>query len=93
MYESTTVVNQVHLMRKLIAALLEDAKSATEHISTFNGQLNQLQDVGLQIFDKMKAIFLLMMLPESWEVLVVSQIVQALLLMELRGAILNEEIC
>ena len=68
------VVNQVHLMRRLIAALLEDAKSATEHISTFNGQLNQLHDVGfLQIFhDKMKAIFLLMSLPEPWEPLVVS---------------------
>ena len=47
-------------MRRLIAARLEDVKFAAEHISTFNGLLNQLQDVGLQIFDdKMKAIFLL----------------------------------
>ena len=61
MYESTTTVNQVQLMGRVIAAQLEDAKSAAEHISTFNGLLNQLQDVGLQIFDdKMKAIFLLM---------------------------------
>ena len=73
MYESTTAVNQVHLMRRLIAARLEDAKSAAKHISTFNGLLNQLQHVGLQIFDnKIKAIFLLMMLPKTWETLVVS---------------------
>ena len=49
--ESTTAVNQVHLMRILIIALLEDAKPAVEHISTFNGLFNQLQDEGLQIFD------------------------------------------
>ena len=47
MYESTTTVNQVQLMGRVIAAQLEDAKSAAEHISTFNGLLNQLQDVGL----------------------------------------------
>ena len=39
MYESTTVVNQGNLMRRLIVAQLEDAKSAEEHISTFNGLL------------------------------------------------------
>ena len=68
MYERTTLVNQVHLMRRLMAAHFEDAKCIAEHISTFNGLLNQLQDVGLQIFDdKMKAIFLLMTLLETWE--------------------------
>ena len=84
MYKSTTAVNQACMMRRLIAAWLEDAKFSSEHISTFNDLLNQLQDVGLQIFDdKMKAIFLLMTLPETREALVVhSQIVQALHLMD-----------
>ena len=72
MYESTTAVNEVHLMRGLIVARLEDAKTVAEHISTFNGLLNQLQDLGLQIFnDKIKAIFLLMTLSETWAALVV----------------------
>ena len=73
MYESTTTVNQVHLTRRLMVAGLEDAKFAAEHISTFNLLLNQLQYVGLQIFNnKMKAIFLLTILPETWEALIVS---------------------
>ena len=47
--------------------------SAVEHISTFNGLLNQLQDLGLQIFkDKIQEIFLLMTLSETWVALVVS---------------------
>ena len=55
-----------------MAARLEDVKSIGEHISTFNGLLNQLQDLGLQIFnDKIKAIFLLMTLSETWAALVV----------------------
>ena len=54
------------------SAGLKDVKSAAKHISTFNGLLNQLQDLGLQIFnDKIKAIFLLMTLSETWAALVV----------------------
>ena len=68
MYKWTTLVNQVHLMRRLMVARLDDAKFAVEHISTFNGLLNQLQNMGLQIFDdKMKSYFLLMTLLEIWE--------------------------
>ena len=94
MYESTTAVNQVHLMRRLIAARLEDAKSAAKHISTFNGLLNQLEDVEWRIFDdKMKAIFLLMTLLKTWEALVVSLSNSTSLTFDrVRGEILNEEI-
>ena len=91
-YESTTAMNQVQLMRRLIVARLEDATSAAERISTFNGLRNQLQDVELQIFDnKMKAIFLLMILLETCEALVVSLSSNASLTFDgVKGAILNE---
>ena len=46
MYKWTTLVNQVHLMRGLFTTQLEDVESTTEHISTFNDLINQLQDVG-----------------------------------------------
>ena len=73
MYETTTPVNQVHLMHKLVSMQLDEAKSAVEHLSLFTGTLSQLQDSGLPLFDdKLKAIFLLMTLPDSWETLVVS---------------------
>ena len=71
-YEITTPVNQVHLMRKLVSLQLDEPKSAAKHLSLFTGTSSQLQDSGLSSFDdKLKAIFLLMTLPDSWETLVV----------------------
>jgi len=93
-YEITTHVNQVHLMRKLITMQLDESKSAAEHISVFTSTLSQLQDSGLSPFDdKLKAIFLLMMLPDSWKTLVVSLSNNPNLTFDgVRGSILNEEI-
>ena len=93
-YENTTPVNQVHLMRKLVGMQLDESKSAAEHLSLFTGTLSQLQDSGLPAFDdKLKAIFLLMTLPDSWETLVVSLSNNPNLTFDgVRGSILNEEI-
>lgn len=93
-YENTTPVNQVHLMRKLVNMQLDDSKSASEHLSAFTSVLSQLQDSGLQSFDdKLKAILLLMTLPDTWETLVVSLSNSSSLTYDgVRGSILNEEI-
>ncbi|MCO5595452.1 hypothetical protein L7F22_049495 [Adiantum nelumboides] len=73
-YENTTPINQVHLMRKLVSLELDESKSISDHLNAFGGILSQLKDSSLQAFedDKLKAIFLLMTLPDSWEALVVS---------------------
>ncbi|MCO5568519.1 hypothetical protein L7F22_022218 [Adiantum nelumboides] len=73
-YENTTPVNQVHLMRKLVSVELDESKSVSDHLNAFGGILSQLKESGLQAFkdDKLKAIFLLMTLPDPWEALVVS---------------------
>ena len=66
-YENTTPLNQVHLMRKPMRMQLDDSENAIEHLSSFTGVLSQLQDCGLLAFDdKLKAIFLLMTLLDSW---------------------------
>ncbi|MCO5614532.1 hypothetical protein L7F22_068815 [Adiantum nelumboides] len=93
-HENTTPVNQVHLMRKLMRMQLEDSENAMEHLSSFSGVLSQLQDSGLPPFDdKLKAIILLMTLPDSWETLVVSVSNNPNLTFDgVRGSILNEEI-
>ncbi|MCO5580964.1 hypothetical protein L7F22_034839 [Adiantum nelumboides] len=74
-YENTTPINQVHLKRKLVGMQLDESKSAAEHLSLFTSILSQLQDSGLlpldDKHDKLKAIFLLTTLPDSWETLVV----------------------
>ncbi|MCO5608620.1 hypothetical protein L7F22_062833 [Adiantum nelumboides] len=92
--KKTTPINQVHLMRKLVGMQLDESKSAGEHLSLFTGILSQLQDSGLPSFDdKLKAIFLLMTLPDSWETLVVSLSNNPNLTFDgVRGSILNEEI-
>ena len=93
-YENTTPVNQVHLMRKLMRMQLDDSENALEHLSAFTGVLSQLQDSGLPPFDdKLKAIILLMTLPDSWETLVVSVSNNPNLTFDgVRDSILNEEI-
>ncbi|MCO5570696.1 hypothetical protein L7F22_024423 [Adiantum nelumboides] len=73
---------------------LDESKSAAEHLSLFTGTLSQLQDSGLPPFDdKLKAIFLLMTLPDSWETLVVPLSNNPNLTFDgVKGSILNEEI-
>ncbi|KAH7438914.1 hypothetical protein KP509_04G036700 [Ceratopteris richardii] len=73
---------------------LDECKPASEHLNAFTSILSQLQDAGLPPFDpKLKAIFLLMTLPDSWEALVVSLSNNPHLTFDgVRGSILNEEI-
>ncbi|MCO5560027.1 hypothetical protein L7F22_013633 [Adiantum nelumboides] len=81
-------------MRKLVGMQLDESKSVAEHLSLFTSILSQLQDSGLPPFDdKLKAIFLLMTLPDFWETLVVSLSNNPNLTFDgVRGSILNEEI-
>ncbi|KAH7439944.1 hypothetical protein KP509_04G083400 [Ceratopteris richardii] len=79
---------------ELVCMQLDESKSTAEHLSSFTGTLSQLQDSELPPFDdKLKAIFLLMTLPDSWETLVVSLSNSPSLTFDgVRGSILNEEI-
>ena len=71
-YEITIPLKQVHLMCKLVCMYLTESKSATNPLFAFRGILSQLQDSRLPLFDdKLKALFLLMTLPDLWEKLVV----------------------
>ena len=65
-YENSLPVNQVHLMRTHVGMQLDKPKSAVEHLSLFTCTLSQLQDSRMAPFDdKLKAIFVLMTLPDS----------------------------
>ncbi|KAH7416413.1 hypothetical protein KP509_14G090400 [Ceratopteris richardii] len=79
---------------ELVYMQFDESKSAVEHLSSFTGTLSQLQDSRLPPFDdKLKAIFLLMTLPDSWKTLVVSLSNSPNLTFDaIRGSILNEEI-
>ena len=52
---------------------MEESKSAAEHIALFSSILSQVQDSGLHACDdKLKDVFLLKTLLDSWKTLVVS---------------------
>ena len=84
-YESTTAVNQAHLMRRLNTRTHFSIQWSTQ--STSRCRIANLQW-------QMNAFVLLMRLPETWEALEVSLSNSASLTFDgVRGAILNEEIC
>jgi hypothetical protein len=49
-----------------------DEDSVTEHLSTFNTVVSQLLSIYINISDEYKCISLLLALPDSWDILVVS---------------------
>ena len=50
----------------------KDGDSVTEHLSNFQGLLNELFTMKLELDDEVQALLLLSSLPDSWETLVVS---------------------
>ena len=50
----------------------KDGNSFTEHLSNFQGLLNELSTMKLKLDDEVQALLLLSSLPNSWKTLVVS---------------------
>ena len=50
----------------------KDGNSVTEHLSNFQGLLNELFTMKLELDDEVQALLLLSSLPNTWETLVVS---------------------
>jgi hypothetical protein len=48
----------------------KDGRSVTEHLSNFQGLLNDLFTMKLALDDEMQALLVLSFLPDSWETLV-----------------------
>ena len=49
-----------------------DGNSVAEHLSNFQGLLNELSTMKLELDDEVQVLLLLSSLPDSWETLVVS---------------------
>jgi transposase InsO family protein len=72
LYERKTAQNKAFVIRRLVNLKYKDGHSVTEHLSNFQGLLNDLSTMKLALDDEVQALLLLSSLPDSWETLVVS---------------------
>jgi hypothetical protein len=60
------------MIRRLVNLKYKDGQSVTEHLSNFQGLLNELSTMKLVLDDEVQALLMLISLPNNWETLVVS---------------------
>ena len=60
------------LIRRLVNLKYKDGRNVTEHLSDFQGLINQLTNREIMLDDELQALLLLSFLPDSWDTLVVS---------------------
>ena len=87
--------NKTTLIRRLVNLKYKDVNHMVEHISSFQGIVNKLVAMKMNIDDEMQASLLLSSLPDSWETLVVTignSTPNGILNMEsVKDSLLNEE--
>ena len=87
--------NKTTLIRRLVNLKYKDGNNMVEHISYFQGIVNKLVAMKMNIDDEMQASLLLTSLLDSWETLVVTvsnSTPNAILTMEsVKDSLLNEE--
>ena len=64
--------NKTTLIRRLVNLKYKDGNNMNEHINSFQGIVNKLVAMKMNIDDEMQASLLLSSLPDSWETLVVT---------------------
>ena len=90
-----TSENKKNLIRRLVNLKYKDGNNMVEHISSFQGIVNKLVALKMNIDDEMQASLLLSSLPNSWETLVVtvsnstSNVI--LTMKSVKDSLLNEE--
>ena len=60
------------MIRRLVNLKYKEGNSVTEHLRNFQGLLNELSTMKLELDDEVQTLLLLSSLPDSWETLVVS---------------------
>ena len=67
LYLAKSLSNKLHLKRQLYALKMVEGGSLMDHMNTFNGILDQLQKVGVDIEEEDKALLLLTSVSDSYE--------------------------
>ena len=70
MYEKTSAMHKVYLMRKLFNLQMYESASVADHINEFDMMVSQLSSIKINFEDEIKALILIPSLPESWDIVV-----------------------
>ena len=65
MYERKTTLNKATSVRRLVRLQYKEGKNMAEHMNEFQGIVNQLANVSMNIEDEAQALLLLSSLPNS----------------------------
>ena len=97
MYEKSSANNKVHLMKKLFNLKMAKNASVAQHLNEFNNIINQLSSIEIDFDDEIRALIVLVSLPNSWEAMrmAVSNSTgkEKLKYNDIQDLILAEEIC
>ncbi|KAK2972410.1 hypothetical protein RJ640_002950 [Escallonia rubra] len=95
LYEKPYVSNKVFLMNKLFNMRMSENGYVVDHLNDFNGVTNQLESVGINFDDEIRALLFLCSLPDSWNNLVTtvsnSTISGTLTLNNVVSSVMNDE--
>ena len=69
MYEKPSTNNKVHLMKKLFNLKMAKNASVAQHLNKFNIITNQVSSIEIDFDDEIRALIVLVSLPNSWEVM------------------------
>ena len=70
MYGRKTAVNKASVIKQLAKLEYRDGSSVIEHLNVFQGHINQLTAMKINLDDEVQALLLLGSLPDSWNTLV-----------------------
>ncbi|CAJ2627704.1 unnamed protein product [Trifolium pratense] len=95
LYASKSGNNKLFLLNSFISLKYKEGTSISDHLSEFQGLLDQMSGMGIKFEDELLGLFLLLSLPESWEtfrVSITSSAPKGVVSLETaKGGILNEE--
>ena len=64
-YERKTAQNKAFMIRRLVNLKYKDGNSVAKHLSNFQGLLNELSTMKLELDDEIQTLLLLRCLPDS----------------------------
>ncbi|MCO5603096.1 hypothetical protein L7F22_057241 [Adiantum nelumboides] len=70
LYEKQSATSQVYWLKKLVDLKMKEGTPMSNHLNEFNTIYNQLSTQGVRFDEAVRAMFLLIRLPESWDTFV-----------------------
>ena len=96
LYEKRSAASQVYWLKKLVDLKMDEGTPMCNHLNEFNTIFSQLSAQGVNFEDSVKAMFLLVTLPESWDTFRTaisnSAPVDGLTCADVEGSLLTEEV-